>query len=88
MTALAMLFAAALWSTPPAAPPVDVLLMRAWYVQNDTCRGDPEPTKACRWRDDTQRVLESRGWSWSSRYGWRHRAVTARTVRYDKGALR
>lgn len=75
-----VILASALWATPAAAPPIDVLLMRAWYVQNDTCRGDPEPTKACSWRDDTQRVLEARGWSWSSRYGWT-RVRPARTSR-------
>jgi hypothetical protein len=68
---LALSAAASFWQVPAHAQPVDVLLMRAWYVQNDTCRGSPEPTPACRWREDTGRVLAARGWSWSSRYGWR-----------------
>jgi hypothetical protein len=62
--------AASLWAIPPHVPQRDVLLMRAWYVQNDQCRGSYEPTKACAWRDDTQRTLAARGWSWSSRWGW------------------
>lgn len=65
---ISALLATALWAVPATAQPADVLLMRAWYVQNDVCRGDG---RACDWRDDTQMVLERRGWEWSSRYGWR-----------------
>jgi hypothetical protein len=71
---ITVLLASALWAIPPVAAPTDQVLMRAWYVQNDTCRGasDEEMSdKACRWRDDTGKILSARGWEWSSRYGWR-----------------
>jgi hypothetical protein len=71
MIAAFLLSASALWPIPAAATdPLDVLLMRAWYAQNEACRGDPNETPACAWRDDTQYVLERHGWTWSSRYGW------------------
>lgn len=68
---LTILLASALWAIPPVATPTDQLLMRAWYAQNDVCRGSSEPTPMCRWRDDTGKILSARGWEWSSRYGWR-----------------
>lgn len=67
---LTVLLAGALWAIPAAATPTDQVLMRAWYAQNDVCRGGDDD-RMCRWRDDTGRILSARGWVWSSRYGWR-----------------
>lgn len=77
---LTALLAATLWAIPPAAPTLDQVLMRAWYAQNDVCRGSSEPSgeMMCRWRDDTGRLLAARGWEWSSRYGWQFRVRLAR----------
>lgn len=76
---LTAILAASLWSIPAIAEPTDQLLMRAWYVQNDECRGGEghESVLACRWRENTGRVLEARGWIWTSRYGWASTQVRA-----------
>lgn len=69
---LTILAAAALnlWPIPATAAPFDQFLLRAYYVQDDACRGysdEPHIRKACAWRDDSMRMLQARGWRWSDR---------------------
>lgn len=78
---IAVLMSAGVWPIPVAAPVTDQVLMRAWYTQNEECRGGVEleqTDKACRWRTDTQRILAARGWEWTSRDGWRRATARAR----------
>lgn len=73
--------ASGLWPIPTQAPAVDQVLMRAYYTQNEVCRGydDAEHIdRACPWRDDTARMLRARGWEWSDRYGWRRATARVR----------
>jgi hypothetical protein len=61
------LSAAALWATPATASPIDAFLMRAWYAQNEICRGDWRP-EACAAREDTERMLRREGWTYDGKW--------------------
>jgi hypothetical protein len=53
------------WCTPPGAGPDARYIMRAWYAQNDLCRGGEGLVSrmACHDRTFSQALLEHMGWT-------------------------
>jgi hypothetical protein len=56
------------WCTPPGAGPDARYIMRAWYAQNDLCRGGEGLVSrmACRDRRFSEALLTHMGWDGSS----------------------